>query len=282
MVSFPAYVGRKGLSMWQRWSGRYSGIQRTTQCSAYLEGLKGGWNTTTQRKFGIQNEVYYHLLGCSYSTLHTHCQGCSTPLRSMWCTPSFWPSPRISSCTPLVTRVLAGAVIPPACQALFVPSWTTVSRLMFPKLNSIDVVCRLLSVLTWNTFDDQQPWWWHIDYYRTRKWIYRYPLRCNEDQIHLLWCKPVWSGVWWWQDSRTLIAKAGICHWPPPFKGVLGTDYTWPSPTSVDFFVGQGFNAFRIPFMLERLVPPASGMTGTFDSAYFSGLKTVSSFGPSI
>jgi len=43
-----SYVGRKGLSMWQRWSGRYSGIQRTTQCSAYSKDLKGGWNTTTQ------------------------------------------------------------------------------------------------------------------------------------------------------------------------------------------------------------------------------------------
>jgi len=40
-------------------------------------------------KFGIQNEVYYHLLDCSYSILYTHCQGCPTPLRSMWCTPSF-------------------------------------------------------------------------------------------------------------------------------------------------------------------------------------------------
>ena len=33
--------------------------------------------------------------------------------------------------------------------------------------------------------------------------------------------------------------------------------------------------------MLERLAPPASGITGAFDSAYFSGLKTVSSFIPS-
>ena len=76
--------------------------------------------------------------------------------------------------------------------------------------------------------------------------------------------------------------KSGYLSLTTPFKGVLGTDYTWPSPTSVDYFVGQGFNVFRIPFMLERLTPPASGMTGTFDGAYFSGLKTVSSFGPSI
>jgi len=71
MVSFPAYVGRKGLSMWQRWSGRYSGIQRTTQCSAYLEGLKGGWNTTTQpriwdSKWGILSPPWLQLQYSSY------------------------------------------------------------------------------------------------------------------------------------------------------------------------------------------------------------------------
>nr|CDJ79817.1 endocellulase precursor [Leucoagaricus gongylophorus] len=60
--------------------------------------------------------------------------------------------------------------------------------------------------------------------------------------------------------------------------GVLGTDYTWPSPTSIDYFVGQGFNTFRIPFMLERLAPPASGITGLFDSAYLNGLKTIVSY----
>ncbi|KXN84735.1 Endoglucanase 3 [Leucoagaricus sp. SymC.cos] len=60
--------------------------------------------------------------------------------------------------------------------------------------------------------------------------------------------------------------------------GALGTDYTWPSPTSVDYFVSQGFNTFRIPFMLERLVPPSGGITGAFDSAYFNGLKTIVSY----
>ncbi|KAK7678575.1 hypothetical protein QCA50_018447 [Cerrena zonata] len=57
--------------------------------------------------------------------------------------------------------------------------------------------------------------------------------------------------------------------------GVLGTDYTWPSPSSIDFFMGQGFNTFRIPFLMERMSPPATGLTGPFDQTYLNGLKTI-------
>ncbi|RDB26262.1 Endoglucanase gh5-1 [Hypsizygus marmoreus] len=57
--------------------------------------------------------------------------------------------------------------------------------------------------------------------------------------------------------------------------GVLGTDYTWPSPSSIDYFVAQGFNTFRIPFQQERISPPAAGLTGAFDSTYLNGLKTI-------
>ncbi|TCD60013.1 hypothetical protein EIP91_010912 [Steccherinum ochraceum] len=57
--------------------------------------------------------------------------------------------------------------------------------------------------------------------------------------------------------------------------GVLGTDYTWPSPSSVDYFVTNGFNAFRIPFLMERMSPPATGLTGPLDQTYLSGLKTI-------
>ncbi|KAJ4494909.1 endoglucanase [Lentinula edodes] len=55
--------------------------------------------------------------------------------------------------------------------------------------------------------------------------------------------------------------------------GVLGTDYTWPAPSSIDYFVGQGFNFFRLPFLLERLTPPATGITGPFDPNYFGNLS---------
>ncbi|KAL0954438.1 hypothetical protein HGRIS_003417 [Hohenbuehelia grisea] len=60
--------------------------------------------------------------------------------------------------------------------------------------------------------------------------------------------------------------------------GILGTDYTWPSPSSIDFFTDKGFNTFRIPFQLERLSPPATGLTGAFDSTYLGGLQTIVDF----
>ncbi|KAF8071917.1 endoglucanase [Lyophyllum atratum] len=57
--------------------------------------------------------------------------------------------------------------------------------------------------------------------------------------------------------------------------GVLGTDYTWPATSSIDYFVGQGFNTFRVPFQQERISPPANGLTGAFDATYLNGLKTI-------
>ncbi|KIM39800.1 glycoside hydrolase family 5 protein [Hebeloma cylindrosporum] len=66
-------------------------------------------------------------------------------------------------------------------------------------------------------------------------------------------------------------AEFGGASWP----GVLGTNYIWPSPSSIDFFIGQGFNTFRIPFQQERLTPPAYGLTGAFDQTYLNGLKTI-------
>lgn len=72
-------------------------------------------------------------------------------------------------------------------------------------------------------------------------------------------------------------SEAGAEFGDGSIPGVLGTDYTWPSPSSIDYFVGLGFNTFRIPFLLERLAPPATGIAGAFDPTYLSGLKTVSS-----
>ncbi|EIN13297.1 endoglucanase [Punctularia strigosozonata HHB-11173 SS5] len=54
--------------------------------------------------------------------------------------------------------------------------------------------------------------------------------------------------------------------------GVYGTDYIWPAPSSIDYFVGLGFNTFRVPFLLERLAPPATGITGAFDPLYLGNL----------
>lgn len=57
--------------------------------------------------------------------------------------------------------------------------------------------------------------------------------------------------------------------------GVLGTNYIWPTTSSIDYFLGQGFNTFRIPFLMERISPPATGLTGPFDSTYLGGLTTL-------
>ncbi|TBU53312.1 endoglucanase [Dichomitus squalens] len=61
--------------------------------------------------------------------------------------------------------------------------------------------------------------------------------------------------------------------------GELGKDYTWPSPSSIDYFVGKGFNTFRIPFLMERISPPSTGgLGGPFNQTYLSGLKTIVSY----
>ncbi|KAG8896500.1 hypothetical protein FRC01_011749, partial [Tulasnella sp. 417] len=58
--------------------------------------------------------------------------------------------------------------------------------------------------------------------------------------------------------------------------GVLGTDYTWPATSSIDYFVGLGFNTFRVPFMVERLTP--GSLAGSYDSAYMASLKSTVSY----
>ncbi|CAK5263021.1 unnamed protein product [Mycena citricolor] len=65
-------------------------------------------------------------------------------------------------------------------------------------------------------------------------------------------------------------AEFGSGKWP----GVYGTDYIFPAPSSIDYFVNKGFNFFRMPFMLERLVPPAGGLTGPFDQTYLGRIQS--------
>ncbi|KAG6813402.1 hypothetical protein H0H92_011380 [Tricholoma furcatifolium] len=57
--------------------------------------------------------------------------------------------------------------------------------------------------------------------------------------------------------------------------GALGTDYTYPSPSSIDYFVDLGFNTFRLPFLMERMNPPATGLTGAFNETYLSGYQNI-------
>ena len=46
----------------------------------------------------------------------------------------------------------------------------------------------------------------------------------------------------------------------------------------MQYFMDRGFNTFRIPFLMERMSPPATGLTGAFDSTYLSGLQTIVSY----
>ncbi|KAF9048642.1 endoglucanase [Panaeolus papilionaceus] len=69
-------------------------------------------------------------------------------------------------------------------------------------------------------------------------------------------------------------AEFGETVWP----GALGKEYTWPAPSSIDYFVSQGFNTFRVPFLMERMSPPSSGMTGSFNQTYLNGLKSTVSY----
>lgn len=48
---------------------------------------------------------------------------------------------------------------------------------------------------------------------------------------------------------------------------------------ALQFFMGQGFNTFRIPFLMERVSPPSTGgLTGPFNSTYLDGLKQTVSY----
>lgn len=60
--------------------------------------------------------------------------------------------------------------------------------------------------------------------------------------------------------------------------GALGTDYIFPDTSSIDFFVGKGFNFFRLPFLMERLAPPATGITGAFNATYLNLIKSTVSY----
>ncbi|KAF7374836.1 Glycoside hydrolase family 5 protein [Mycena sanguinolenta] len=57
--------------------------------------------------------------------------------------------------------------------------------------------------------------------------------------------------------------------------GTWGIDFIFPAPSSIDYFVGQGFNFFRVPFQMERMVPPAGGMTGPFSEAYLANYTAI-------
>nr|AYW35863.1 endoglucanase GH5 [Evansstolkia leycettana] len=58
--------------------------------------------------------------------------------------------------------------------------------------------------------------------------------------------------------------------------GTLGTDYTWPDTSTIQTLRNAGMNIFRVPFLMERLVP--NQMTGSPDPTYLADLKSTVNF----
>ncbi|KAK1144621.1 hypothetical protein N8T08_004924 [Aspergillus melleus] len=68
------------------------------------------------------------------------------------------------------------------------------------------------------------------------------------------------------------VSESGAEFGESNIPGTLGTDYTWPETSKIQSLRKEGMNIFRVPFLMERLVP--SKMTGTPDSTYLKDLKT--------
>ncbi|KAH6646702.1 glycoside hydrolase superfamily [Truncatella angustata] len=55
--------------------------------------------------------------------------------------------------------------------------------------------------------------------------------------------------------------------------GQLNKDYTWPAHSTIDTLVGKGMNIFRVPTMMERIIP--GKLTGSFNETYVAGLDDI-------
>ncbi|KAF8917476.1 glycoside hydrolase superfamily [Mucidula mucida] len=70
------------------------------------------------------------------------------------------------------------------------------------------------------------------------------------------------------------VNEAGAEFGNTNIPGTLGTDYIFPEERcAFGYFVDLGFNFFRVPFLMERLVSPATGITGELDEDYFGLLN---------
>ena len=49
--------------------------------------------------------------------------------------------------------------------------------------------------------------------------------------------------------------------------GTYGTDYTYPAPADIDYYVELGFNLIRVPFRWERLQPTLGAPFAAGDQA---------------
>ncbi|EME41652.1 glycoside hydrolase family 5 protein [Dothistroma septosporum NZE10] len=68
---------------------------------------------------------------------------------------------------------------------------------------------------------------------------------------------------------------AGVSESGPEFgtanlPGAEGTDYVWPTLSTIDTLISKGMNTFRVNTLMERMVP--SKMTGSFNETYMAKL----------
>lgn len=53
------------------------------------------------------------------------------------------------------------------------------------------------------------------------------------------------------------------------YKSSFGVDYAFINESTVDIFVDQGVNLFRVAFLLERMCPREYGLGRKFNETYF-------------
>jgi len=67
------------------------------------------------------------------------------------------------------------------------------------------------------------------------------------------------------------VNEAGPEFGDKKFPGVLNKDYVWPNLSTIDIFLKNGMNTFRINFFMERLIP--NKLNGTLDKRYQQDLN---------
>ncbi|KKY34461.1 putative glycoside hydrolase family 5 protein [Diaporthe ampelina] len=75
------------------------------------------------------------------------------------------------------------------------------------------------------------------------------------------------SGLKWLGVSES-VAEFGTA-----LPGTWGVDFYFPSTTTIDTLISEGYNIFRIPFMLERMA--LGSITAQLDSGYLNNLTSV-------
>lgn len=69
------------------------------------------------------------------------------------------------------------------------------------------------------------------------------------------------------------VSESGAEFGESNIPGTLGNDYAWPETSQVKILRDQGMNVFRVPFLMERMMP--TSLTGPLDAAYLAGLTSV-------